>query len=138
MKHALFEGLVSNESGQAATVAYVGEDPFYVILDDDFRRHVEAGSVDYQVMHTLRQQVMDHQDLVTEQAMAMIGRDDLFTKAMLDSSLRNMDRHMEEMAMAGLPEATRAWLGMMGFRVVVNVHGEVTSLDLPTSVEDDE
>ncbi len=131
MKHALFEGLVVNEAGQPAEVVYLGEEPFYVILDGDFRRHVPAQSVDYQVMRWLRDQIIAHQDIVTQQAMAMLGRDDLFTKAMLDSSIRNLDRHVEQLIQVGLPEAARAWLGLMGFLVVVDVHGEVVSINLP-------
>jgi hypothetical protein len=131
MRYALFEGLIVNEADQPAEVVYLGEEPFYVILDDDFRRHVEARSVDQQVMRWLRDQIMAHQDLVTESAMAMLGRDDLFTKAMLDSSIRNLDRQTEQMIEVGLPAEARAWLGMMGFRIVVNVHGEVVSINLP-------
>jgi len=138
MRHALFAGLVFNERDQPAEVVYLGETPFYVILDDDFRRHVEARAVDSQVMHWLRDRIMEHQDLVTEQAMRMIGRDDLFTKAMLDSSLRNIDRQIDQMSEVGLPEAARAWLGMMGFRVVVDVHGQVVSVNLPAEADDED
>ncbi len=131
MKHALFEGLVVNEAGQPAEVVYLGDEPYYVILDDGFRRHVEAKSVDQQVMRWLRDQIMANQDLVTESAMAMLGQDDLFTKAMLDASIRNLDQQTEQMIEVGLPEEVRAWLGMMGFRIVVDVHGEVVSIELP-------
>ncbi len=131
MKHALFEGLVVNEADQPAEVVYLGEEPFYVILDNDFRRHVAARSVDQQVMSWLHDQIMAHQDLVTESAMAMLGRDDLFTKAMLDSSIRNLDRQTEQMIEVGLPAEARTWLGMLGFRIVVNMHGEVVSINLP-------
>ncbi len=75
---------------------------------------------------------------MTEQAMKMIGRDDLFTKAMLDSSLRNIDRQIDQMIEVGLPEAARAWLGMMGFRVVVDVHGQVVSVNLPAEAGDED
>lgn len=138
MKHALFAGLVFNERDQPAEVVYLGETPFYVILDDDFRRHVEARAIDSQVMRWLRDRIMEHQEIVTEQAMKMIGRDDLFTKAMLDSSLRNIDRQIDQMIEIGLPEAARAWLGMMGFRVVVDVHGQVVSVNLPAEASDED
>jgi hypothetical protein len=127
-RQALFEGLVFNEEGQPAEVDSVGEEPCYVILDVDFRRYVEAEVVDRQVLTWLREQILSNQELVTEGALSLLGRDDLFAKAMIDSSLRDMDRRMEELMQQGLPEEVRAWLGMLGFRIVVNVHGEVVEI----------
>ena len=31
----------------------------------------------------------------------------------------------------GIPEDGRAYMGMLGFKVVINVHGEVVRLDQP-------
>jgi hypothetical protein len=42
---------------------------------------------------------------------------------------------MEQLLQQGLPDGARTWLGMMGFRVVVNVHGEVVGLDAPSGEE---
>jgi len=39
---------------------------------------------------------------------------------------------------AGIPEDMRAYLGMMGFKVVINMHGEVLDIDQPGSASDDE
>jgi hypothetical protein len=129
--HALFAGLVFNERDEPAEVVYIGAAPHYVILDDEFRRHVEAGAVDRQVMELLRQQVLSNRELVTQEMLAMLGKDDLFTKAMIDASIQNLERHMEVLFEHGLPEDTRTWLGMLGFKVVVNIHGEVVRLDAP-------
>jgi hypothetical protein len=38
----------------------------------------------------------------------------------------------------GLPEDARTMLGMMGFKVIVNTHGEVVNLEMPGRIEDDE
>ncbi len=138
MKYALFEGLVFNEAGQPAEVVYLGDEPFYVILDDDFRRHVEARYVDQQVIRWLKEQITAHQDLITESAMAMLGQDDLFTKAMLDSSIRNLDRQLDQLVQIGLPEEARTWLGMMGFRIIVDVHGDVVAIEMPGALGPDE
>ena len=46
MTKAIFEGLVFDEQNHPATVAYVGSDPTYVIIEDGFRFHVDARSVD--------------------------------------------------------------------------------------------
>ncbi|MCD6289910.1 MAG: hypothetical protein J7M34_05345 [Anaerolineae bacterium] len=131
MKHALFEGLVFNEVGRPAEVVYLGETPFYVILDDGFRRHVEARYIDKQVMRQLKQAVMEEQDLVTESAMAMLGQDDLFTKAMLDHTIRTLDQQLDQLEEIGIPAEIRALLGMMGLRIVVNVHGDIVSITWP-------
>lgn len=130
-KHALFAGLVFNEQDEPAEVTYVGAVPHYIVLDDGFRRHVEAETVDRQVIELLRQQILSNRELVTEGMLAMLGKDDLFTKAMIDVSIQNLNRHIDVLFQHGLPEDTRTWLGMLGFKVVVNVHGEVVRLDAP-------
>ncbi len=134
-RKALFENLVFNEQGEPAEVVRVGSEPFYVVLDGDFRRHVEAGVIDRQVLGWLREQIVANRDLITQGAMSMLGQDDLFTKATIDASIENVDQQMDELAAQGLPEEARAWLGMMGFRVVVDVHGEVVELDAPSEGE---
>ncbi|MCB0240881.1 MAG: hypothetical protein KDH08_20090, partial [Anaerolineae bacterium] len=72
-------------------------------------------------------QMEPHKDVVLEETMRMLGKDDLFTKVMLDSSLKNLD----QMAAQPIPEEARTWLGMLGFRIVVNVHGEVVDITMP-------
>ncbi len=130
-RHALFAGLVVSEQDELVEVAYIGAVPHYVILDDGFRRHVEAEVVDRQVIQLLRQQILSNRELVTQGMLAMLGKDDLFTKAMIDASIQNLERHIDVLFEHGLPEDTRTWLGMLGFKVVVNVHGEVVRLDAP-------
>ncbi|MFB0538253.1 MAG: hypothetical protein ACETWR_25105 [Anaerolineae bacterium] len=130
-RHALFAGLVFNEQDEPAEVVYVGAVPHYVILDDGFRRHVETETVDRQVIQWLRRQILSNRELVTQGMLDMLGKDDLFTKAMIDASIQNIDRHIDLLFKQGLPEDTRTWLGMLGFKVVVNVHGEVVRLDAP-------
>jgi len=130
-RHALFAGLVFNEQDEPAEVVYIGATPHYVIPDDGFRRHVEAETVDRQVIESLRQQILSHRELITQEMLAMLGKDDLFTKAMIDASIQNIDSHIDTLLERGLPEDTRTWLGMLGFKVVVNVHGEVVRLDAP-------
>jgi hypothetical protein len=137
-KQALFEGLVFNEEGELAAVDRVGGEPFYVVLDADFRRYVEAGVIDHQVLEWLREQIMENQELVTQGTLSFLGQDDLFTKAMIDASILDLDKRMEELMQHGLPEEMRAWLGMLGFRVIVDVHGDVIELDAPSMVDEDD
>ena len=96
-RQALFENLVFNEQDEPAEVARVGSEPFYVVLDGDFRRHVEAEVVDRQVLELLSAQIADNKDLVSEGAMSMMGQDDLFTKATIDASLENVEQQMEQL-----------------------------------------
>ena len=134
-KQALFPGLIFGEDGEPVEVTTIGGAPFYVILDAGFRRHVEAETVDLQVLEWLREQVLSNQDLVTEGMMTLLGKDDLFTKAMIDASIRDLDQQMDALMTQGLPEGAQAWLGMLGFRVVVDVHGEVVEIQAAGSGE---
>jgi hypothetical protein len=128
-RQALFAGLVVDEQEHPVTTAMVGDEPHYVVDDDGFMRHVDAGVVDRQVLAALREQILAHKDIVLQGAMSMMGRDDLFTKAMLDSSIDKLDEHFERLMEAGLPSGTLQWLGMMGFRIVINYHGELLRLE---------
>jgi hypothetical protein len=42
---------------------------------------------------------------------------------------------MDQILEQGLPDDARAWLGMLGFRVIVDTHGEVVELDMPEQYE---
>jgi predicted RNA polymerase sigma factor len=64
----------------------------------------------------------------------MIGKDDLFTKAMIEASINQMDRLLEQ----GIPEEMRAWLGMTGFRVIVDYRGRVVCVEQPGQIDLDE
>jgi hypothetical protein len=130
-RSALFSGLVQDEDGQPVDVVLVGDVPNYVVDDAGFRRHIESEPVDRQVIELLREQFMTHQEIATEAMLQMLGKDDLFTKAMIDASIKNMDKVIEH----GLPEGARAWLGMLGFRVVISRQGEVLELDMPEQVD---
>jgi hypothetical protein len=128
-KQALFVNLVFNENDESAEVVYLEDEPYYVILDAGFRRHVEAVHIDRQVVAMLREQILSQRELVTEGILQMMGQDDLFTKAMIDTSIEHLDERLFEQ---GIPEDARAWLGMLGFKVVVNHHGDIVRLDMPT------
>jgi hypothetical protein len=130
-KRALFEGLIADTDGKPVGVAMVGGAAQYVVDDSGFHFHVPAERVDREVLTLLRQQIMANQDAVTQGAMQMLGKDDLFTKAMIDSSLKNMDEHFTRLIENGLPAEARAYLGMLGFRIVLNYHGEVVGVEQP-------
>ena len=128
---ALFAGLIQDEAGNPVETTMVGDVPNYVVEDAGFRRHVESEVVDRQVIELLREQFLAHRDIATDAMLEMLGKEDLFTKAMIDASIKNMDQVIEH----GLPEGARAWLGMLGFRVVINTHGHLVELDMPEQEE---
>ena len=130
---ALFGGLISNEEDEPVEVTYLGDEAFYVILDGDFRRHVEAAAVDDAVLAQLREQISNQQDLVTQGVLDFLGKDDLFTKASIDLALKNFEQGFRRAD----PGQWKPMLGLMGFRVIVNIHGEVVRVDYPTQEIDE-
>ena len=68
----------------------------------------------------------------------MIGKDDLFTHALIANQLENVDGQMQQMMDKGLPEEGRAYMGMLGFKIVVNHHGEVIRVEQPTGLPEEE
>jgi hypothetical protein len=124
---AVFANLVYGEDGEPVENTFIGTEPYYIIMDGDFKRHVAAEFIDRQVIDWLQGQVSAHKGLVAENIMGLLGQDDLFTKAMIDSSIEHMDEAMAQ----GLPDDARMMLGMMGFKITVNIHGEVVTLDMP-------
>ncbi len=131
---AMFAGLVFDEEGNAAELAYVGQEACYVVDDDDFRRHIDAAQVDLQVLQFMHGQVDDHRDLAVSTMLDMLGKDDIFTKAAVESSINNM----EESVGQPIPEDARQWLGMLGFRIVIDFHGNVVDIELPAGAVDED
>lgn len=124
---AMFTGLVFDQQGQAAEVTWVGERACYVVYEDDFKRHIDAEMVDRQVLRFMRQQVEGSRDLAVGAMLDMMGRDDLFTKAAVESTI---DR-MEEAVGQPIPEDARQWLGMLGFKIVIDDQGTVVHIEMP-------
>ena len=136
MKKQLFSGLVFDESGRPAESAYVGEDPCYVIDDAGFKRHIPSEQVDRAVLANMQELIKGSEDLVSEQAAKMIGQEDPFSVAAIANQLKNMDKQFDQMLQVGFPEDTRAYLGMMGFKVVIDYHGDVISVEQPGIASD--
>ncbi len=128
-RQAMFVGLVYDEIDRLVETAVVGHEANYVIDDDGFHRHIDAEQVDRQVLGFFLQQLEANKEMAVEQALTMMGKDDLFTKAVLDAELRNID--MDKIIAQGIPEQARNMLGMLGFRIIINFHGEVIRLDQP-------
>ncbi len=132
---ALFSDLIFDEAGNLVQTAVVGQDVFYVIDDAGFLRHIDADYIDRQVLGIFLQQLEENKEIAVEQALRMMGKDDLFTKAAVDAQLNNID--MDQIIAQGVPAQARHMMSMMGFRITVDIHGEVVNMDQPTAADDE-
>jgi len=131
----LFPGLVVDEFDRPVGVAFVGDEPCYVVDDNGFRRHIPSEQVDRQVLQIMKDMINGHEGLLADQASKMLGQDDIFSRAMLEKQLQNIESQFDQVLKSGIPEEGRAYLGMMGFRIRINYHGEVLEVNQP-GVED--
>lgn len=130
-KKAMFAGLVVDEFDNPVDTAYVGDEPMYVVDDRGFRRHVEARQIDLEVLKSMTDMIEGHEDEISKQAASMLGQDDIFSQAILENQLLNIDEKLDEMLDQGIAEEGLAYLGMMGFKIRINLHGEVIEVIQP-------
>jgi hypothetical protein len=130
-RHALFSGLVVDELDHPVSSTSVGEEAFYVVDDEGFKRHVPAEQVDRQVLAEMEKMLEGHEEELSEQAAKLMGQEDIFTKAAIEKQLENIDEQFDQVIKSGLPEASRAYLGMSGFKVRINVHGDLLEIQQP-------
>ena len=136
---ALFKGLIYDEYDQPVDVTTVGGETMYVVNDAGFHRHVPSELVDRQVLLTMSKMIEGHEDELANQTAKMLGQDDIFSKALIENQLKNIDQQLDAVLKAGIPEEGRAYMGMMGFRIRINVHGDVLEVVQPgTAAPEDE
>jgi len=68
----------------------------------------------------------------------MIGQDDLFTHAFILNQIKNLDKQFDTLLETGIPEEVRAYMGMMGFRIKINIHGDVIEVQQPGMIDPEE
>jgi len=134
----LFSGLVYDLEDRPVETSHVGQDPCYVVDDAGFKRHIPSEQVDCQVLNLMKDQIEGHEEIISDQAAKMSGQDDIFSRAILLEQLKNIDKQFEQMLEEGLPEESRAYMGMAGFKIVINHHGEVVEVIQPGMISDDE
>jgi len=132
-QQAMFKGLVYDEYENLLETSVIGGEAQYIVDDDGFLRHVDAESVDRRILDFFLEQLDQNKELAVEQALEMLGQDDLLTKAAIDASLRNIDA--DQILAQGIPAQARDMLGMFGLRVYVNLHGEVVRIEQPAAPE---
>ncbi len=130
----VFMGLIWDTEGKPVEVRYVGAEPFYVVDDDGFLRHIPTAQIDRHVLEIFKEQALENREAVVEATLRFLGRDDLFTKAAVELGLQQLDQNIALMLETGLPEDARTMLGLIGFRVVVDMHGEVVEVRNPGGI----
>ena len=135
---ALFSGLIVDEFDNPVETVYVGSEPMYVVNDQGFRRHIPSEQVDRQVLEIMAGQIKGNEDILGEQTAKMLGQEDIFSRAFIQNQLKNIDQQLDQLFKTGIPEEGRAYMGMMGFRVIINVHGDVVGLNQPGTIADDD
>ena len=136
-RQPLFAGLVVDEADRRVDTAYVGDEPCYVVDDYGFHRHIPAGQVDRVVLSQIAGLMKGSEDILSEQTAKMLGQEDVFTKAAIEQQLKIIDKQFEQLMEVGIPEDMRAYLGMVGFKIVINVHGEVIKVEQPGTASDE-
>ena len=130
-KKPLFPGLVIDENDNIVGTTYVGNEPCYVVDDNGFLRHIPSEYVDRQVLQKMQDLVEGQESLLSEQAAKLLGQDDIFTRAMIESQFKQMDKQFNKILEVGIPEETVAYMGMSGFRIRIDLHGEVIDIKQP-------
>ena len=136
-RQPLFSGLVIDESGNIAESALVGDEPCYVVDDAGFRRHIPSEQVDRAVLAQFADLMKGSEGFISEQAAKMLGQEDVFTKAAIEQQIKNIDKQFDQLMQTGIPEDMRAYLGMIGFKIIINVHGEVVRVEQPGTAGDE-
>ncbi len=138
LRDPLFAGLVVDEFDNAVETAHVGDEPMYVVDDAGFRRHIPAEQIDRAVLEQMQEMIAGSEDLLGEQAAKMMGQEDLFSVAAFTNQLKNLDKQFDLIMETGIPEEGRAYLGMAGFRIRINLHGEILEINQPGMIDPDE
>jgi hypothetical protein len=124
-RQALFTGLVFDEYDRPLQSGFIGTDPAYIMDDAGFLRHIPAEQIDRVILNEMKKMIQGNEGFLSEQAAKMMGTDDLFSKAMIENQLKHIDKQFEMLFEVGIPEDMRAYLGMSGFKVKVDYHGQV-------------
>ncbi len=100
----------------------------------DLKRYISSEPVDRQVLNHFTSQIAGNEDYLGEQAATMMGKDDIFTKAVLVTQLKNIDQQLNYLFTSGIPEDALAYLGMMGMKIVLDHHGDIIEMRFPSGL----
>ena len=134
----IFPGLVFDDFDRSVEISYVGDEPCYVVNDGGFRRHIPSKDVDLQVLNQMAEMIQGNETLMADMAAKQLGQDDIFSRAILEDQLKHIDDSFQQLLEVGLPDEVRSYLGMMGFKIRINVHGEVLEVEQPGMADGDD
>lgn len=139
MPRPVFEGLVYDEDENPVEVRWVGSEPCYVVYDPwGMAYHIPTEKVDRQVLEEMRRLMEGHEEVLANAMARFVGQEDPFTLALFQEQLERLDEHLEALLETGLPEDVRYLMGMMGFRIYINYHGDVVGIAWPTAPPEEE
>ena len=132
-KQAFFDGLVYDEKNDLLETVTVGSDSFYIVDDDGFKRHIDSRELDEKIVRLFTDQITGNEDYLASQAATMNGKTDLFSMAMFKNQLKNIDKEIEAMFSMPRPQGLTEYLGMTGFKVIIDIHGNIVHVDMPAA-----
>lgn len=126
-KPAAFEHLVYDPVGQSVPVKKIGGSDFYVVVEDSFDYHIAAQKVDAAVWNTLKSHFQRAKEDHLPAALEAMGVEDPFTLAAYESAIDNIGS-AESLSIA---QEHKDMLALMGFRIVIDYHGDVQEVVMP-------
>jgi hypothetical protein len=132
----VFPGLIFDEFDHPVGTSYVGDEPCYVVNDGGFLRHIPSKEVDLQVLNQMAEMIQGNETMMADMAAKQLGQEDIFSRAILEDQLKHIDDSFQQLLEVGLPDEVRTYLGMMGFKIRINMHGEVLEVEQPGMIED--
>lgn len=134
-REPLFAGLVVDEFDNPVDTVQVGDEPMYVVNDAGFKRHIPSEQVDRAVLQQMGEMIEGHEDELSKAVASMTGQDDIFSQAILENQLLNLEEQFDKILEAGIPEEGRAYMGMSGFKIRINLHGELLEVIQPGGID---
>ena len=134
--HAFFSGIIFDENDNLIETVTVGNETFYVVDDDGFKRHIDSREVDEKIIRYFTDQISGNEEYLANAAATMTGKTDLFSMAMMKNQLKNIDKEIENMFNYAPPPGLSEYLGMSGFKVIIDFHGNIVSLNMPSAPDD--
>ena len=134
--YAFFKGLVYDENNNLIETATIGDESFYIVDDYGFKRHIESREVDEKIFRLFTDQIDGNEEYLANAAAQMTGKTDLFSMAMFKNQLQNVDKEIDNMLKQAPPPGLVEFLGMAGFKINIDIHGDITQVNMPTISED--
>lgn len=91
-----------------------------------------------EILSKLGEQIKGNEELIADQAAKLSGQDDLFSHALIENQLKNVEKQYQLILQTGIPEDTKAYLGMMGFKVIIDIHGTIVDIIQPGRIANDD